>query len=69
MTVFVTSHGRRYHDPGKHHMTGSGKALISRRAAQREGYEPCSRCFDAPPARPAVRRDPSRAYLRLWLRQ
>lgn len=65
MKVYVTSHGKRFHDPLRHYMTGSGKVLIDKRAAKREGYQACAFCFDAPPARPAVGRNPSRAYLRL----
>ena len=63
--VYVTSHGRQYHDPQRHIMTGSAKTLTSRRDAERHGYEPCAYCFGPPGRRPAVGRDASRAFRQL----
>lgn len=65
MNVYVTSHGRRFHDPMRHIMTGSGQAHVTEKEAKAEGYEPCSYCFGTAPQRPALGRDPSSAYLRL----
>ena len=65
-TVFVTSHGRRYHDPDQHRMTGSSSVYLSEILARRAGYVPCSRCFpEAEPARPRPGRGPSPEFLAL----
>lgn len=61
--VFVTSHGRQYHDPVKHYMTGSAKVVVEEGEARAHGYQPCSYCFGGVGRLPAVRRDPSRAFM------
>lgn len=60
--VFVTSHGRQYHDPLRHYITGSAKAYTTPRKAKTQGYEACAYCFGPPGRRPAVRRDGSPAW-------
>lgn len=60
--VYVTSHGRQYHNPERHYMTGSVKAALTPRRARELGYEPCAHCFRAEGRRPAVRRDGSPAF-------
>lgn len=60
--VYVTSHGRQYHDPSRHYMTGSAKVITTARRARVEGYEPCAYCFGPPGRRPAVGRDASTAF-------
>lgn len=64
-SVFVTSHGRQYHDPLRHRFTGSGKATTTIAMAKAQGYEPCAYCYGGTGRRPQIGRDPSKAYLHL----
>lgn len=59
--VYVTSHGRHYHRPGRHRHTGSGKAHTTLGTAAAAGYVPCTRCFSVV----SPGRDPHPAYLTL----
>lgn len=63
--VYVTSHGRQFHDPMRHYMTGSAQVQVLEQVARDNGYEPCAYCFGGEGRLPALRRDPSRAWLTL----
>ena len=42
-TVYVASHGEKYHKPGCHHI-GEGAIALAMDAAISQGYTPCSSC-------------------------